>query len=83
MKEGIIEKMEEHFQTFQAEMSSGEHGACTLIFKDFWGCRALDFFGVKDPIISRKWILDMESAQMTSFCPEGLNMRFTAGCLSE
>ena len=50
IKEGIVEMIEERFWAFQAEMSVGQFGGHTLMLKDFWGCGALEFFGVKDPI---------------------------------
>ena len=42
-----------------------------------------DFHGVKDPIAARRWIVDIESAQMISFCPGGSKVRFATGCLRD
>ena len=42
-----------------------------------------DFHAAKDPIAARRWIADIESAQMISFCPEGSKVRFAAGCLRD
>ena len=39
--------------------------------------------GVKDPIVARQWIVDIEYAQVTSFCHEGSNVRFVVDCLRE
>lgn len=83
IKEGIVEMIEEHFQTFQVKMFVGKHGARTLMFKDCWGCGAPEFFGVKDPNIARRRIANMECAQMTRFYPEGSKVRFVAGFLRE
>ena len=38
---------------------------------------------MKDPIVSRRWIVDMESAQLTSFCPEGSKVRYAVVCLRD
>lgn len=35
---------------------------------------------MKDPIISKRWVVDMESAKMTSLYPEGLKVKDVA-CL--
>ena len=83
IKEGIIELMEECLRAFRSDMASGQSGSRTLSFKDFRGSGAPDFHGVKDPIAARRWIVDIESARLTSFCPEGLKVRYAAGCLRD
>ena len=75
--------MEDRLQIFWANLGASQSGARTLSFKDFSGCGAPDLFGVKDPIAARCWIVDIECAQMTSFCPEGSKVRFDAGCLRD
>lgn len=45
-------------------------GGLESLFWEFKDCGALEFFGNKDPIASRRWIIDMENDQGTSFCPE-------------
>ena len=67
IKEGIIEMMEEHLRAFKSDMASGQSWMHTLTLKDFSGCGALDFHGVKEPIVARRWIADIESAHLTSF----------------
>ena len=42
-----------------------------------------DFHEAKDLIAARRWIADIESVQLTSFCPEGSKVRFAAGCLRD
>nr|KAJ0192258.1 hypothetical protein LSAT_V11C800444800 [Lactuca sativa] len=71
IKEGIVELTEDRLRTFRSDMASGQSGSRTLSFKDFRGSGAPDFHGEKDPIAARRWIADIESAQLTSFYPEG------------
>ena len=63
--------MEDRLWAFRSDMAFGQAGIQTLFFKDFRGCGAPDFHGVKDPIVARRWIVDMESAQLMSFYLEG------------
>ena len=83
IKEGILELMEDRLRAFRSDMASGQSGCRTLSFKDFRGSGAQDFHGAKEPIAARRWIVDIESAQMISFCPEGSKVRFAAGCLRD
>ena len=83
IKEGIIELMEDCHREFRSDMAPCQSGTHTLSFKDFRGCEAPDFYGVKDPIVARRWIVDIEYAQVMSFCPEGSKVRFATGCLRE
>ena len=69
IKEGIVELMEDHLWLFRSDLVSSQSSTCTLSFKDFRGSGAPDFYGAKDPIAARRWIADIESAQLTSFCP--------------
>ena len=62
IKEGIIELMEDRLRAFRSDMASSQLGPRTLSFKDFRGSGALNFHGAKDPIVSRRWIADIESA---------------------
>lgn len=71
IKEGIMELLDERFGACRAEITVGLLGAQTLLFWAFKACIALDFFGAKDPISCRRWILDMENAQRMIFCPKG------------
>lgn len=83
IKEGIIELMEDHLQAFRSDATSNQSGTRTLSFKDFRGSGAPYFHWVKDPIAARRYIAYIESAQLTSFCPEGSNFLFAAGCLRD
>ena len=64
-------------------MAPGQSGTRTLSFKDFRGCGAPDFSGVKDPIIARRWIIDIEFVQALSFFPKGSKVGFAAGCFKK
>ena len=83
IKEGIVELMEDRLRAFRSDMATSQSGSRTLSFKDFRGSGAPDFHGAKDPIAARRWIADIESAQLTSFYPEGSKVRFAAGCLRD
>ena len=52
IKEGILKLMEERLRAFRRDMASGQSGTHTLSFKDFRGCCAPDFHGIKDPIVA-------------------------------
>ena len=54
IKEGIIELMEDCLRIFTADLAASQSGARSLSFKDFKGCRAPYFFGVKNPIAARR-----------------------------
>ena len=75
--------MEDRLRAFRSDMASGQSGIHTLSFKDVRECGVPDFHGVKDPIISRMWIVDIESAQLTSFCHDGAKVRYASGCLRD
>ena len=83
IKEGIVELMEDRLKAFRNDMATSQSGSHTLFFKDFRGSGAPDFHGEKDLIAARRWIADIESAQLTSFCPEGSKVRYAAGCLRD
>ena len=83
IKEGIVEMMEDRLRAFRSDLASSQSGSRTLSFKDFRSSGAPDFHGVKDPIVARRWIADIESAQLISFCPEGSKVRYAAGCLRD
>ena len=53
IKEGIIELVEDRLRAFRSDMAIGQSRACILSFKDFKGCGAPDFSGVKDSIAAR------------------------------
>lgn len=62
IKEGIMGLLDERLGDFWAEIAAVQLGAWTLSFREFKACGAPEFFGVKDPIASRRWIADMENA---------------------
>lgn len=64
-------------------MAPGQSGTHTLSFEDFRGCGAPDFCRVKVLSVARRWIVDIEFAHVTSFCPERSKVRFVVGCLRE
>ena len=78
IKEWIIELMEDRLRAFRSDLATSQSGSHTLSFKDFRGSGAPDFHGAKYPIAARRWIADIESAQLTSFCPEGSKVRYAA-----
>ena len=62
VKEGIMDLMEERLRLFRAEIAVGQIGARTPSFREFKACGAPKFFGVKDPIVSQRWIADIKNA---------------------
>ena len=38
---------------------------------------------MKDPIVSKRWIAEMEFAELMSFYLEGSKVRYAAGCLRD
>lgn len=71
IKEGLVEKTDGHIQTLWAEITSGQFGAHTLIFRDFYACGAPKFFRKKDPISNICWITDSECAFRQGFSLKG------------
>ena len=67
IKEGIMELMKERTMDFWFEVTTGQAGAWTPLFREFKACGAPESFGAKDPIASRRWIAYMENAQQMSF----------------
>ena len=55
-------------------------GAHTLTLKEFRACGGPEYFGEKDLIASRRWLVDVANALCTSICPDGEKVRI-ASCL--
>ena len=55
-------------------------GACTLTLWKFCAYGAHAFHGERDPIVNRRWLIDIANVFNTSFCPEEANVRY-ASCL--
>ena len=53
-KEGIMEIMEQRLGSFRVEMTMGQIGARTPSFRESKACGAPEFFGARDPIVSRR-----------------------------
>ena len=77
VKEVIMENMYELLGTFYTEIMAivGDH---TLSFHDFHACGAPEFFGEKDPISSKRWLVDIMNAFQIRFFPEGSKVRFAS-----
>ena len=69
VKEGIMEILDECMSTLRTKILA-IMGACTLSFRKFHACGAPKFFGEKDPIASRRWLVEMVNAFRSSFYPE-------------
>ena len=76
----MLEIMEERLRAFRADISAGQGGARTPSFREFKACGAPEFSGVRDPIVSRRWVADIENAQCMSSCPEEAKVGF-ASCM--
>ena len=58
-------------------------GRREISFKDFSACHPPTFHGGKDPVVSRRWIADLESAFYTSYCQDGAKARFASFLLRD
>ena len=81
IKEGIMEVLVERLGSLRSEMVA-LIGACSLTFGKFRTCGALDYFGEKNPIASRQWLVDVANTFPTSNCPDGAKVRL-ASCLQK
>ena len=61
-KDGIKELLDEHLRDFRAEIAARHLEARTFSFQEFQACRNPEFFWVRDPVASFRWISDMENA---------------------
>ncbi|KAJ9539506.1 LOW QUALITY PROTEIN: hypothetical protein OSB04_032239 [Centaurea solstitialis] len=52
-----------------------------VTFKDFMACQPPNFLGEKDPVISSRWVSEVEGAFLTSFSPAEVKVRFAANLL--
>lgn len=50
-------------------------------YRDFSACSPPEFKGDMNPIISMRWISDMECAFLTSGCPDNMKVRFSVNLL--
>ena len=60
IREGIIKMMEDRLRAFRSDMTPSQSRTRMLSFKDYKGCGAPNFSGVKDPIAARRCIADIE-----------------------
>ena len=70
VKEDILEILDERLGTFCYEMMAMV-GDLSLTFREFRASRAPEFFGKKDPIASRRWLVDVANSLCTSYFHEG------------
>ena len=70
VKESILEILVERLSAFCSEMVALV-GARSLIFRDFRAYGAPNYHGEKDPIMSRRWLVDIVNAFYTSSFPKG------------
>ena len=77
IKEGIMEVLEGHLGSFRYEMVA-MMGARTFTFCEFQACGALKFFGEKDPIASRHWLVDVVNAFRTNSCLDGAKVKLAS-----
>ena len=73
VKEGNLEILDERLSSFRYEMVTTV-GARSLTFREFGLCGAPNYYGEKDPIVSRRWLADVANAFHTSGFPEEENV---------
>ena len=56
-----MEIMEERLKFFRDKIATGQVAARAPSFLEFKMCRVPAFFGVRDPIVSRRRVEDMEN----------------------
>ena len=67
----LVEVVEERFNNFRANMPPPNvRGPREFQNRDFTECKPSEFKGGRDPIISMRWIAEVEGAFVTSGCPE-------------
>lgn len=67
IKQGLIEMMDERLGNVWVKLVASQFGAHNLTFLDFHSCGASEFFGMKEPVSSMCWIVDLECVFQTSF----------------
>ena len=72
--------MEERLRVFRAKIVAGQVGARAPSFREFKACGAPKFFEVRDPIVSRCWVDDIEYTQHTISSPDARKVGF-ASCM--
>lgn len=83
IKDWIMEILDDHLGALHVEIASGQLGVRSLAF--FMLVEIQSSLGRRTPslVASRRWIMDTESAQWTSFSPKGSKMRFVAFLLRD
>ena len=64
VKEGILEILDERLSSFRSETMAFV-GMRSLSFREFRACGASDYHGEKDPIGSRRWLVDVANVAPT------------------
>ena len=77
VKEGILQVLDERLSSFCYEMMAIV-GARSLTFREFRACGSPNYHGVKDLIISRRWLADVANAFRASRCPERDKVRLAS-----
>ena len=55
--------------------------ARTVTYRDFSACQPPVFEGLRDPLVSQRWVAEVEGAFRTSFCPDESRVRFAVNLL--
>lgn len=77
IKEVIIQMLDDHLGTLHTEIVAMV-GARSVTFREFHACEATEFFGKKEPIVSKRWLMDVVNALQTSIYYEGSKVRFAS-----
>ncbi|KAD5961588.1 hypothetical protein E3N88_13061 [Mikania micrantha] len=72
----------EEFATLKDEMS-GEKPSKNVTYKEFVACKPTEFKGEVDPLLSQRWITDMESTFETCHCDPSDEVMFAGNQLKE
>ncbi|KAI3672891.1 hypothetical protein L6452_38991 [Arctium lappa] len=78
----VVVLMEEHIAAIPPS-AGGQPRAREFQYRDLSACSPPEFKGDSKPIVSMRWISDMECAFLTSGCPENLKVRFAVNLLRD
>ena len=77
-----MEILDERMVVFCSEMVAMMR-ALTLTFREFRECGSLKFFGKKDSIVSRRWLVDVRKAFQYNLFPEEAKVRLASCFLKD
>ena len=81
MRDEIRGMIDERFATMPQGGGGQQQPLRPFVYKDFQACKPPVFEGETDPIISQRWVKDIEGVFRVSECPARLHVRFVTHML--